>query len=125
MEIKKTSSRFKRLRQRYFSTKAAVLFILNRKIKGAVGLGEDFGRITDIELDRGKKDITMEVTQEDAVNTIAVRGYGFEQRKGKPYLIWKTMDFAGPAGEEYRRRFAGMNGIELSKKYIAVVEAVL
>lgn len=125
MKIKKNKNKFRKLRERYFSSKAGVLFVLNRKIKTMVGLGDNFGKLTDLELDRQQKNLTLEVTYEKEVNNISIHGYGFTQRKGEPYLVWEKMKFDGPESENYRKRFKSLDGIELSKRYISVVEAIL
>ena len=125
MRIKKNSNRFKRLQERYFSSKAGVIFVLNRKLGIIVGEGRDFGKVTDLELDREDKNILLEVTHRGEANTIAIIGYGFNQRKGAPWLVWKDIDFDGPESSNYRKRFNKINGIELSPKYVNFVEAIL
>ena len=125
MKIKKNTNRLKRFRARYLSGKAAVLFLVNRKMKGFFGEANNFGRLTDIELRRREKAIVMEVTDEEAVNTIIIEHYGFEHRSGEPYLVWKKVSFDGPAEGKYRGIFKDINGIELSRGYFSLVEAVL
>lgn len=125
MQVKKNKNTFRKLRERYFSSKAGVLFVLNRKLGSSIGLGKDFGKLTDLELDRELKTITLEVTSREDINTIAIQGYGFTQRKGAPYLVWNEMAFDGPASDEYKRKFKTMDGIELSRRYVSLVEAIL
>ena len=125
MKLKKNSTRLMRLRTKYLSSKAIALFVINKRIKSALQHGKDFGKITDLQLNRQQKNMTLELERQDEINTITISGYTFENRKGAPYLIWKDIDFTGPATNHYRTIFKNINGIELSKKYVSIVEAVL
>ena len=46
-------------------------------------------------------------------------------RQGKPYLIWKKAQVDGPDRERYAPVFNRSDGIELTKRYATVVEALL
>ncbi|PHR27269.1 MAG: hypothetical protein COA36_09795 [Desulfotalea sp.] len=125
MKLKKSSTMFMRLRTKYLSSKAIALFVINKKLKTTLQHDSDFGKLTDIQLNRQQKNMTLELEHLSEINTIAINGYTFENRKGEPYLIWRTIDFTGPAKDHYKMIFKNIDGIELSKKYIAIVEAVL
>lgn len=125
MKIKKNSTIFMRLRTKYLSSKAIALMVINKKLKNSFTSGQDFGKLTDLQLDRQSKNMTLEVERRGDISTIALTGYRFETRKGTPYLIWKNIDFTGPATDHYKTIFGKIDGIALSKKYISIVEAVL
>jgi len=125
MKIKKNSTRFMRLRTKYLSSKGIAIFAINKKLKNAFTSGQDFGKLTDLQLDRQSKNMTLELERRAQINTIALTGYSFENRKGTPYLIWKNINFTGPATNHYITIFKKIDGIALSPKYISIVEAVL
>lgn len=125
MNVRKNSTTFMRLRTKYLSSKAIALFVINKKLKNTLQHGEDFGQLTDLQLNRQNKNMTLELERQDELNTIALTGYTFENRRGIPYLIWKNINFTGPATQHYQKIFKNIDGIELSRKYISIVEAVL
>ncbi len=115
--------RLKKLKNRYLSGKGAILFLLNRKVAAMVGA--DFGELTDLHLDRAEKNMVLEISRGLDVNTIAISGYGVVSRQGKPYLTWNDARVEGPERERYASIFQRKEGIELTKRYAAVVEAIL
>ena len=115
--------RLKKLKNRYLSGKGAILFLLNRKVAAMVGA--DFGELTDLHLDRAAKNMVLEIRCGLDVNTIAINGYGVVNRQGKPFLTWNTTQIEGPDRERYMPIFQRKEGIELTKRYAAVVEAIL
>ena len=125
MKVKKNTNRLKQFQSRYFSSKAGILLVVNHKLKGFFGTDNQFGKLTDLELRRQEKTIILEVTDGEDVNNIAICNYGFENRKGDPYLTWKSIDFEGPAEDKYKRIFRDLDGVLLSKKYFSLVEAML
>lgn len=125
MKLKKNKNKLKQLRNRFLSSKALALFVLNRKVKFMIGQDKDFGTLTDLQLDRQAKNLTLEVERDRESSTITINNYGFETRKGTPYLIWKSVNFTGPDTPYFQDVFSRINGIELSKRYISVVEAIL
>lgn len=125
MKIKKSSNRFMRLKTRYFSSKGLALWAINKKLKKALGHGQEFGKLVDLQLNRQEKNIGLELEHQGEVNTIMLSGYGFENRKGRPHLIWKDINFTGPAQHHYQSVFKKIESIELSKKYVSLVEAML
>ena len=116
-------NKLKKLKNKYLSGKAAILFLLNRKVAAMVG-DRDFGELTDLRLERTEKNIVLEVSRGLAVNTIAIQGYGVVNRRGVPYLTWKSVEFDGPDHDRYKSVFRNRDGIELSKRYVSVVEAI-
>lgn len=126
MKIRKSSTKLGRLKEKYLSSKAAALFFLNRRAKTLKEEGFDFGVLTDIELDRQNKELLLEVTDRgEGVTIIGINGYRFENRKGEPWLVWRKIACEGAQEERYRRLFLQMGGIRMSKRYFALVEAVL
>ncbi|WP_028318064.1 hypothetical protein [Desulfobulbus elongatus] len=116
--------KLKKLKNRWLTGKGAILFLLNRKVAAMTGDG-DFGELTDLRLDRAEKNLVLEVSRGLHVNTIAIRGYGVVTRRGTPYLTWKSAQCDGPDSERYAQVFRQRDGIELSKRSVAVVEAIL
>jgi len=116
--------KLKKLKNRYLSGKGAILFLLNRKVGAMVG-DADFGELTDLRLDRAEKNIVLEIARGPNVNTIAIEGYVVVSRHGTPYLTWKGAHIDGPDKERYAQVFQRREGIELTKRYAAVVEAIL
>ena len=125
MQRKNQKNLVRRFRDRYLSGKAAALFVVNRKLKGFFGEHNNFGKLTDLSLSRREKTIALEVSDGSEVTTITIRDYGFSERRGEPYLIWQSIDFEGPGREKYQKIFARQQGLQLSKKIFALVEAVL
>jgi hypothetical protein len=117
-------NKLKKLKNRYLSGKGAILFLLNRKVGAMVG-DKDFGQLTDLHLDRAEKNIVLEICRGLSVNTIAIEGYGVVNRQGTPYLTWKGARIDGPDKDRYAQVFQRRDGIELTKRYAAVVEAIL
>lgn len=117
-------NKLKKLKNRYLSGKGAILFLLNRKVGAMVG-DKDFGELTDLHLDRAEKNLTLEISRGLSINTINIEGYGVISRQGKPYLIWKKAQVDGPDRERYAPVFNRCEGIELTKRYATVVEALL
>ncbi len=124
MKLKKRIEKLKRLRNRYLSSKTAALYFVNRKMKSLTG-EHSFGTLTDLRLDRVDKNIELEVMNDDQVNTIAINGYGFTNKRGTPYLTWQSASFSGPEADHYRGILNKLDGIELSKRYVSLIEAVL
>ncbi len=116
--------KLKKLKNRYLSGKGAILFLLNRKVGAMIG-DVDFGELTNLRLDRAEKNIVLEIARGPNVNTIAIEGYGVVNRKGLAYLVWKDARIDGPDKERYAPVFERRKGIELTKRYAAVVEAIL
>lgn len=114
-----------RLKDKSLSGKGAALFLLNRKIPELAGGKNAFGRITDLHLDRQAKNVSFEIARASEVNTITVKGYYVDALMGKSCVTWNSMEFDGPAREKYRKIFQGINRIEISKRYIFMLEAVL
>ncbi len=125
MQNKKNIGRIRKFRDRYLSGKAAVLFVVNQKLKGFFGEENNFGKLTDLTLSRREKTMSMEVSDGLEVTSITLRRYGFTKRRGEPYLVWQTIDFDGPGKERYRKIFARQEGLRLSKGLFSLVEAVL
>lgn len=123
--MQKRKNKIRKFRDRYFSGKAAVLFVVNRKLRGFFGDENNFGKLTDLTLSRGEKTIAIEVSDGLEVNTITIRDYGFTYRRGEPFLVWRTIDFEGNGQERYRKIFSQKQGLRLSKKLFSLVEAVL
>lgn len=117
-------NKLKKLKTRYLSGKGAILFLLNRKVGAMVG-DKDFGKLTDLHLDRAEKNLTLEISRGLNTNTINIEGYGVVSRQGKPFLIWKGVRVDGPDKERYAPVFYRREGIELTKRYATVVEALL
>lgn len=125
MQRKTNKNPIRRFRDRYLSGKAAVLFVVNRKLRGFFGESNNFGKLTDLTLSRREKTIAMEVTDGSQVNIITIREYGFSERRGEPFLTWRAIDFEGPGRDKYQKIFARQQGLRLSKNFFALVEAVL
>ena len=117
-------NKLKKLKNRYLSGKGAILFLLNRKVGAMVG-DRDFGQLTDLHLDRAEKNIVLEICRGLSVNTIAIEGYVVVNRQGTPSLTWKGARIDGPDKDRYAQVFQRRDGIELTKRYAAVVEAIL
>lgn len=116
--------KLKKLKNRYLSGKGAILFLLNRKVGAMVG-DRDFGELTDLHLDRADKNMVLEISRGLSVNTITIGGYSVVIRRGTPYLTWRETRIEGPDRERFARVFGRREGIELTKRYAAVVEAIL
>lgn len=116
--------KLKKLKNRYLSGKGAILFLLNRKVGAMVG-DRDFGELTDLHLDRADKNMVLEISRGLSVNTITIGGYSVVIRRGTPYLTWRETRIEGPDRERFARVFERREGIELTKRYAAVVEAIL
>jgi hypothetical protein len=114
-----------RLRDKHLSGKNAALFLLNRKIPGLAGGRKEFGKITDIRLERPTKTIAFEITKDNRVNTITVRGYHIAAHRGDSCLGWNSMEFAGPDRARYGEIFQDIERIKISKNSIFLLEAVL
>jgi len=85
----------------------------------------DFGTLTDVHLDRNHKNMVLEISKGLQRNTIAISGYAVIKRKGRPHLTWRDAHIEGPDRELYAPVFNRGDGIELTKKYAAVVETIL
>ncbi|MGI6656201.1 MAG: hypothetical protein ACOX5Z_05140 [Desulfobulbus sp.] len=125
MKLLRTFKKLNRLRLKNLSGKGAALFLLNRKIPAMGGGKARFGAITDLHLDRGGKTIAFEITREQEVNTVTVRGYGIAAHKGKSALRWQSMEFAGPSSDVYRQAFHNIDRIDVPRAYVSFLEAVL
>ncbi len=125
MQIQKSIKRLKRLRSRYLSSKTAVLYILNRKFAGLGKESGGVGKLTDIILDRERKNISLFVENHGNTNSIAMQGYGFTQKGGSPFLVWKTIQCQGPDRKNLDQVFNRLDGIELSKTVLPLVETIL
>lgn len=125
MKLLQTFKKLNKLYRKKLSGKNAALFLLNRKIPNLAGGKKAFGTITDLHLDRQNKTTSFEITRDNEVNTITVRGYRIVAYKGASYLNWTAMDFDGPARETYRQAFRGFERLEVPRAYIFMLEAVL
>jgi len=125
MQIRKKQSRLRKFQERYLSGKAAVLFIVNRKMASLLGADNNFGKLVDLTRSRSERTITMKTENHEGINSITLRGYNLVHRRGEPFLVWRSIDFAGPAADNYRSIFAAKDGLRLSKKFFNLVEAVL
>lgn len=114
-----------RFRNKYLSSKAAILFMINRKMKDITVEGGSFGKLTDLEVLRQDKTILIELTEGKEASLIEIRRYGFLHRKGEPFLVWQDLHFDGPAKERYQKIFKKLDGIQLSKRNFSLVEAIL
>lgn len=101
------------------------MFFVNYKLKSITGRDEQFGRLTDLALNRDTKEISLEMTQYEEITCITIEGYRFDNRKGETYLCWDKVNSEGPAQDKYSKIFDNINGIELSKRYMLLVEAIL
>lgn len=125
MKLLQTFKKLKRLSLKRLNGKSAALFLLNRKIPAMAGGKANFGAITDLQLDRTGKTLSFEITRNTMTNTITVRGYRIDARKGQSCLGWQAMEFVGPDKEHYRRAFTGIERIQVPKASIFMLEAVL
>lgn len=125
MKLLKTFSKLKKLRLKHINGKTTALFLLNRNIPRMTAGKQNFGKITDLHLDRKQKNSTFEITRNGEVNTVTVQGYKIVANKGKSFLSWQKLDCTGPAKTEYHRAFKGLKQLEIPKKYITIVEAAL
>ncbi|WP_448871228.1 hypothetical protein [Desulfobulbus propionicus] len=125
MKLLQTFKKLNRLRLKYINGKSAALFLLNRKIPDLGGGRAHFGTITDLRLDRQNKAISFEISREQEINTVTVRGYGIAANKGRSALHWQSMEFAGPSSNAYRQAFRGLDRIEVPRAYMYMLEAVL
>lgn len=116
--------KLKKLKNRYLSGKAAILFLLNRKVAAMTG-SRDFGTLTDVQLDRSEKNMVLEITNGLHCNIITITGYGVVNKKGRPHLTWRQAHIEGPDRALYAPVFDHNDGIELTNRYAAVVEAIL
>lgn len=106
-------------------SKTVVLFFLNRKISTLTGGRKDFGKLTDLGVDRKAKSISFDVIRNGEMHSLAIRNYYFFVSRGQSYLGWSSMDFDGPAREEYRIVFQEIDRIKVSNRYISMLEAVM
>ncbi len=125
MKLLQTFKKLNKLNLKRLSGKSAALFLLNRKIPTLAGGKKNFGAITDLNLDRKNKTISFEITRDQVVNTITVRGYRLVALKGQSYLNWTEMVFDGPDQEVYQRAFHGFERLEVPRASIFMLEAVL
>lgn len=125
MKIKKNTNRLQKFRNKYFSGKAGAMFLISRKMNRLLVPHESIGKLTDINLFRKEKNIVIELSNGHEVNNISISSYSFEHRKGDPYLVWKSVECEGPEEDRYKRLFNNLDGIELSKRYFSLVEAIL
>lgn len=125
MKILTLFKKLGRLKEKSLSGKGAALFLLNRKIPELAGGKNAFGKITDLRLEREAKSVSFEISRDSEVNTITVKGYHIDPRLGQSCLSWDVMEFDGPARERYRKIFQNIDRIEISKRYIFMLEAVL
>lgn len=123
--IKTFKNMYAGLKLKGFSGKTAVLFFLNRKISALAGERNDFGKLTDLRLDRQARSISFDVTRDGETHSLAIRDYRFVVGKGQSYLSWASMDCDGPGRERYGEIFQEIDRIKVSKRYISMLEAVM
>jgi len=117
--------KIKNLGFKKFNSKNAALFLLNRKIPQLGGGRDNFGKITDLRLDRKARTISFEVSRENQAHTITVKKYRFVEYKGRSCLSWLTLDCRGPQREHYNRILHDIKRIEVPRRYLSLLEVVL
>lgn len=125
MKIFKEFKKLKKLKMKKLNGKNAALFLLNRKLQQISTKHGSYGKITDLQLDRQTKTLEFEILRGEAINTIAILGYHFTAFKGHSYLGWSSLSFNGPSQGEYRKVFHNIDRIEVSKRYLSLLEVVL
>jgi len=125
MKLLETLKRVSQLRLGSIDGKGAALFLLNRRLPELVGNTTEFGRMTDLRLDRRAHSIAFDISREREVHTITVRGYRLFTVQQRSYLGWSSLRVDGPAREHYSRAFHGIERIEVPRRYVFMLEALL
>ncbi|MCK5544450.1 MAG: hypothetical protein KAI35_04480 [Desulfobulbaceae bacterium] len=116
--------KIKNLRFKKLGTKDAALFLINRKLS-AMGSNENFGKLTDLKLDRPTKTISFEVSRDEQVHSIAIKGYRFVIHNGRSCLSWAKVECRGPSQSNYLKFFKGLDRIEIPRRYLSLLEVIL
>ena len=124
MEFVKSFKKIRKLKFRRINGKSAVLFLLNRKISALADGRKDFGELVDLKLDKQARSISFDLIRDDQISSVSILDYRFIASKGQSCLTWSSMDFEGPARQTFKNIFRGIDRIEVSKRYISILEAV-
>jgi hypothetical protein len=125
MELLKTFKKFRKLKFKRINGKSAVLYLLNRKLSALKNGRKDFGELIDLQLDRKKRCISFDLSQDDRVSSISIQNYRFIANKGESFLSWSSIDFDGPARKKYGKIFQKVDRIEIPKQYVRMLEKVM
>ena len=117
-------NKIKNLKFRKIGAKSAVIFLINRKLPTVVGKA-DLGKVTDLQLDRAAKHLTLEMTKGKDVNAIDIVGYKIILFKGKSFISWDCLNFHGKAKKQYQKIFKGISRLEVSPKLTTALKAIL
>ena len=125
MEFVKAFKKLRKLKVRRINGKSAVLFLLNRKLSAIADGRKEFGELIDLRLDRKTRSISFDLIRDDKMSSIAIQEYRIIASKGQSWLTWSAIDFEGPARERFRNIFQEIDRIEVSKRYISMLEVVM
>ncbi len=110
---------FKKIRQfreRYISTKAVAIWVINKK------LPTEWGMVSDIDLDRDSKDLTLTLIKSQVQTVVSVTGYHVEMTlSGQAYFRWRRVAVEGTQKSTVLKKFKGRNFIEIPSQYVSLV----
>jgi hypothetical protein len=92
------------------------IWALNKKMP------DEWGQISDLQLERENSNIKIHLNKDDAEAIVAVQGYQIDMHQGETRLSWKKISVSGSQKSWYLKRIGVRKHIVIPPMYVALVE---
>lgn len=108
------SKKISRMAKKIFSSKTYILAFVNRFVP------ENFGKITNLNIDRENKNIFIELEKEKKSATVELSNYSMYFEGSKSFLIYESLD-ATSFIKPILKNLSKQKKIEIEPRYITLV----
>lgn len=108
----------RRFAKKAFSSKTYVLAAVNRFVP------ESLGKLTDLEIDREGRNISLELLRSGEQASLHVKNYGIRYRGSRSFLVYETLYAQGFLRPQLNSAMK-QREIEIDKRYIKAVKTLI
>jgi sporulation protein YlmC with PRC-barrel domain len=108
----------RRFAKKAFSSKTYVLAGVNRLVP------ETLGKVTDLEIDRENKNISLELLRGKEQAALHVKNYAIRYRGSRSFLVFETLYAQGFLKSQLKSAMKNRE-IEIEKRYIKAVKTLI
>ncbi|MEY8247810.1 MAG: hypothetical protein RPT11_05445 [Bermanella sp.] len=101
--------------QRHIGSKALAIWLLRSKLPA------EWGRLTDLQLDREACTLTIFLEKNGAPSSIAIQDYRLQTESGETRLLWKNINASGEAAA-FMKNVRRKGFIVIPDVYVALIE---